>query len=45
VLLARLILIDWFFALLFRPDIVKISPDSETAPNGRERLKAGSGLP
>ena len=25
------IMIDWFFALLFRPDIVKISMDSEAA--------------
>ena len=30
------IMIDWTFALLFRPDIVKISLDSEAASNRRE---------
>ena len=30
------IMIDWTFALLFRPDIVKISLDSETASLLRE---------
>ncbi len=30
------IMIDWTFALLFRPDIVKINLDSEAASNRRE---------
>ena len=32
------IMIDWTFALLFRPDIVKISLDSETASYLREAV-------
>src|SRR5262249_7771911 len=33
------IMIDWFFALLFRPDIVKISLDSEVALLLREAVE------
>ena len=32
------IMIDWAFALLFRPDVVKISLDSETALILREAV-------
>jgi hypothetical protein len=34
------IMIDWFFALLFRPDIVKISLDSEDVERRRETATA-----
>jgi NADH dehydrogenase len=34
------IMIDWTFALLFRPDIVKISLDSEEAERRREAMAA-----
>jgi NADH dehydrogenase len=34
------IMIDWFFALLFRPDIVKISLDSEDVEHRREAAVA-----
>ena len=36
------IMIDWFFALLFQPDIVKISLDSEAAERSRDRAEAGA---
>ena len=36
------IMIDWFFALLFRPDIVKISLDSEDVERRREAAAAGA---
>ena len=36
------IMIDWFFALLFRPDIVKISLDSEDVERRREAAPAGA---
>jgi hypothetical protein len=35
------IMIDWTFALLFRPDIVKLSLDSEAALALREAAAAG----
>jgi NADH dehydrogenase len=35
------IMIDWFFALLFRPDIVKISLDSEDVERRRDAVAAG----
>ena len=35
-------MIDWFFALLFQPDIVKISLDSEAAERSRDRAEAGA---
>ena len=35
------IMIDWFFALLFRPDIVKISLDSEDVERRREAVVVG----
>jgi hypothetical protein len=35
-------MIDWFFALLFRPDIVKISLDSEDVERRRESAAAGA---
>ena len=38
------IMIDWTFALLFRPDIVKISLDSETALLLREVVATDLGL-
>jgi hypothetical protein len=34
-------MIDWTFALLFRPDIVKISLDTEAAMLLREEAAAG----
>ena len=37
-------MIDWTFALLFRPDIVKISLDSETALLLREVVATDLGL-
>jgi hypothetical protein len=37
------IMIDWTFALLFRPDIVKISLDSEAALLLREAVAEGMG--
>ncbi len=36
------IMIDWFFAMLFRPDIVKISLDSEDVERRREAAPAGA---
>jgi hypothetical protein len=36
------IMIDWFFALLFRPDIVKISLDSEDVEQRREAAVVGA---
>ncbi len=36
------IMIDWFFALLFQPDIVKISLDSEAVERSRDRAEAGA---
>src|SRR5262249_40344119 len=36
------IMIDWFFALLFRPDIVKISLDSEDVERRREAAVVGA---
>jgi NADH dehydrogenase len=36
------IMIDWFFALLFRPDIVKLSLDSEAVELLREGAAAGA---
>ena len=36
------IMIDWFFALLFRPDVVKISLDSEDVERRREAAPAGA---
>jgi NADH dehydrogenase len=39
------IMIDWTFALLFRPDIVKISLDSETAMLLREAAISAENLP
>jgi NADH:ubiquinone reductase (H+-translocating) len=36
------IMIDWSFALLFRPDIVKISLDSEDVERRREAAPAGA---
>ena len=36
------IMIDWFFALLFRPDIVKISLDSEAVECCRDRAEAAA---
>ena len=38
------IMIDWTFALLFRPDVVKISLDSETALLLREIVATDLGL-
>jgi hypothetical protein len=38
------IMIDWTFALLFRPDVVKISLDSETALLLREVVAIDIGL-
>ena len=35
-------MIDWFFALLFRPDIVKISLDSEDVERLREAANGGA---
>jgi NADH dehydrogenase len=35
------IMIDWFFALLFRPDIVKISLDREEVELSREDQESG----
>jgi hypothetical protein len=37
------IVIDWTFALLFRPDIVKIGLDSEAVAVLREESQAGEG--
>jgi len=34
------IMIDWFFALLFQPDIVKISLDSEAVERSRDSAAA-----
>ena len=39
------IMIDWTFALLFRPDVVKISLDSETASLLREAADKASPEP
>jgi NADH dehydrogenase len=36
------IMIDWTFALLFRPDVVKVSLDSEEAERLREAVAAGA---
>ena len=36
------IMIDWFFALLFRPDLVKISLDSEDVERRREAATVGA---
>jgi hypothetical protein len=36
------IMIDWFFALMFQPDIVKISLDSEPVQRSRDMAEAGA---